>query len=60
MENVHADREPAHPLTAREAASKRIGDLVILRRSPGRVTLVDESPVYEIEGKRPKVWKSVM
>jgi hypothetical protein len=44
---------PAHPLTAREAASKKVGDMVNLDGSPVAITLVDQSRVVFIEGRAP-------
>jgi hypothetical protein len=48
------DFTPSHPLTAREAASKRVGDMVNLDGTPTRITLVDQSRVYHIEGSAPE------
>lgn len=45
---------PTHPLTAGEAASKRVGDTVNLDGTPTRITLVDESRVCFIEGVAPE------
>jgi len=45
---------PSQPMTAREAASKRVGDTVNLDGTPTRVTLVDQSRVYQIEGQAPE------
>lgn len=44
---------PSQPLTAREAATKRVGDQVTLDGTPARITLVDQSRVYHIEGAAP-------
>lgn len=44
---------PAQPLTAHEAATKRVGDQVSLDGTPARITLVDQSRVYHIEGTAP-------
>ncbi|MCX6900585.1 MAG: DUF4178 domain-containing protein [Verrucomicrobia bacterium] len=46
--------EPVHPLTASEAARKRVGDQVNLDGQPMPVTLVDQSRVYFIEGTPPE------
>jgi hypothetical protein len=46
--------DPAHPLTAKEAATKREGDLVELDGVNARVTLVRESHVYNTEGRAPE------
>lgn len=46
--------DPAHAMTAREAASKRVGDTVSLDGIARRVTLVDESRVYHIDGVAPE------
>jgi hypothetical protein len=46
--------EPAQPLSAREAATKRVGDRVNLDGQPMPVTLVDQSRVYFIEGTLPE------
>ena len=48
------DFTPVHPMTAAEAASKRVGDSVNLDGTPVRITLVDESRVYHIEGSAPE------
>lgn len=48
------DFTPSHPISAREAASKRVGDMVNLDGTPTRVTLVDQSRVYHIEGSAPE------
>jgi hypothetical protein len=48
------DFTPSHPITAREAAAKRVGDLVNLDGTPTRITLVDQSRVYHIEGSAPE------
>jgi hypothetical protein len=45
---------PSHPITAAEAASKRVGDTVHLDGTPHQVTLVDQSRVYHIEGTAPE------
>ena len=45
---------PRQPLTAREAASKQVGDKVNLDGTPIEVTLVDESRVRFIEGQAPE------
>jgi hypothetical protein len=46
--------DPVHPMTAREAASKRVGDSVNLDGTPIQITLVDQSRVYHIEGEAPE------
>jgi hypothetical protein len=46
--------QPATPLTAREAARKRVGDTVTLDSTPMRITLVDQSRVYHLEGTAPE------
>jgi len=46
--------DPVTPMTAREAAEKREGDPVNFDGAPLRVTLVDRSRVYFIEGKVPE------
>ena len=47
--------EPQNPLTAGEAARKRVGDTVnFFQGAPLRVTLVDESRVNFIEGQAPE------
>jgi hypothetical protein len=46
--------EPKFPITAQEAALKKVGDTVNLEGTPLPVTLVDESRVYYIEGEGPK------
>jgi hypothetical protein len=48
------DFTPSHPLSAREAATKRVGDTVNLDGTPARITLVDQSRVYHIEGTAPE------
>ena len=45
---------PSRPITAREAATKRVGDTVNLDGTPTRITLVDQSRVYHIEGIAPE------
>jgi hypothetical protein len=46
--------EPQSPLSAREAADKRVGDKVNLGGKLLPITLVDESRVYHIEGQAPE------
>jgi len=41
-------------MSAPEAAAKRVGDTVNLDGTPTRITLVDESRVYHIEGEAPE------
>jgi hypothetical protein len=48
------DFTPSQPLTAAEAASKKVGDKVSLDGTPARVTLVGESRVHHIEGSAPE------
>lgn len=45
---------PEYALTAAEAARKRIGDRINLEGTDARITLVDESRVYYIEGDAPE------
>ena len=44
---------PEFPLTAAEAAGKHVGDRINLEGTDVRITLVDESRVYFIEGEAP-------
>jgi hypothetical protein len=46
--------EPAHSLTAAEAAAKRPGDALNLEGTPVFVRFVSTSRVYAIEGKAPE------
>lgn len=46
--------EPDNPMSAEEAAAKRVGEMVNLDGTERRVTLVDESRVYQIEGEAPE------
>jgi hypothetical protein len=46
--------EPEYPMTAADAATKRVGDPLNLNGTDVRVTLVDESRVYHIEGQAPE------
>ena len=46
--------EPEYPMTAADAATRRVGDQLNLDGHDVRVTLVDESRVYEIEGEAPE------
>lgn len=46
--------EPDCPMTAADAASRRVGDQLNLEGTDLRVTLVDESRVYFIEGEAPE------
>ena len=46
--------EPQYPITAEDAATKREGDPINLDGSDVRVTLVEQSRVYHIEGKAPE------
>ena len=47
--------EPKFPMTAEDAATKQVGDRLNLDGTDVRVTLVDQSRVYHIEGKAPEV-----
>jgi len=46
--------EPEYPMSAADAATRRVGDLLNLDGVDARVTLVDESRVYFIEGEGPE------
>ena len=46
--------EPESPITAQDAATKRVGDPLNLDGTDVRVTLVEQSRVYFIEGKAPE------
>jgi len=46
--------EPDYPMTAADAATRRVGDQLNLDGADARVTLVDESRVYHIEGEAPE------
>ena len=46
--------EPEYPMTAADATTKRIGDRLNLTGTDVRVTLLDTSRVYRIEGKAPE------
>jgi hypothetical protein len=46
--------EPEYPITAEDAASKHVGDLLNLDGADVRVTLVEQSRVYHIVGKAPE------
>ena len=46
--------EPEFPLSAAEAGSKRVGDRINLEGTHVRISLVDESRVYYIEGEAPE------
>jgi hypothetical protein len=46
--------EPRNPMSVGEAATKRVGDPVTFDDRLMRVTLVDESRVYHIEGEAPE------
>src|ERR1051325_1877763 len=46
--------EPKTPMTALEAARKRVGEMVNLDGTPIATTLVDESRVYRTEGAPPE------
>ncbi len=46
--------EPDNPMTAADAATRRVGDRLNLEGRDAQVTLVDESRVYHIEGEAPE------
>jgi hypothetical protein len=46
--------DPVEPMTAAEAAHKKVGDTVALNGKPIKVTLVGQSRVYHIEGQAPE------
>jgi hypothetical protein len=46
--------DPEYPMTAADAATKRVGDHLNLTGTDVRVTLVDTSLVYHIEGQAPE------
>jgi len=46
--------EPEFPMTAEDAGTKRVGDQLNLEGQDVRVTLVDETRVYHIEGEAPE------
>jgi Domain of unknown function (DUF4178) len=46
--------EPEFPLSASEAEAKRVGDRINLEGTDVRISLVDESRVYHIEGTAPE------
>ena len=46
--------EPEYAMTAADAATRRVGDRLNLDGADMRVTLVDESRVYHIEGEAPE------
>jgi hypothetical protein len=46
--------EPQYPITAEDAAAKRQGDPINLDGTDVRVTLVEQSRIYHIEGKAPE------
>ena len=46
--------DPEYPITADDAATKRVGDPLNLDGTDVRVTLVDSSRVYHIEGEAPE------
>lgn len=48
------DFVPLRAVTASDAATKRVGDMVNLDGTPRRVTLADQSRVYHIEGTAPE------
>jgi hypothetical protein len=46
--------EPEYPMTAADAATKRVGDRLNLTGTDVRVTLLDTSRVYRVEGQAPE------
>ena len=46
--------DPEYPMTAADAATKRVGDHLNLTGTDVRVTLLDTSRVYHIEGQAPE------
>jgi hypothetical protein len=46
--------EPQYPITAEDAATKRVGDRLNLDGTDVRVTLIEQSRVYFIEGRAPE------
>ena len=46
--------EPQYPMTAEDAATRQVGDELDFGDGQYRVTLVDESRVYHIEGEAPE------
>jgi len=46
--------EPEYPLTATDAATKRVGDSINLTGEDVRITLTSSSRVYRIEGEAPE------
>jgi hypothetical protein len=46
--------DPLSPMTAAEAASKKVGDTAALNGKPIKITLVSQSRVYHIEGRAPE------
>lgn len=46
--------EPEYPMTAAEAVLKQVGDVINLTGEDVRVTLVDSSRVYRVEGVAPR------
>lgn len=46
--------EPDYPMTAADAATKRVGDVINLTGEDVKITLVDSSRVYRIEGIPPE------
>ena len=46
--------EPEFPMTAADAATRKLGDRLNLEGTDVRVTLVDESRIYHIEGEAPE------
>jgi hypothetical protein len=46
--------DPPRPITAREAASKQIGDIINVDDRPVEITVISQSRVYYIEGEAPE------
>jgi hypothetical protein len=46
--------EPEYPMTAEDASTRKVGDELNLEGTQARITLVDESRVYHIEGEAPE------
>ncbi|MEY4918439.1 MAG: hypothetical protein RL616_2352 [Verrucomicrobiota bacterium] len=49
--------EPDYPMTAADAVLKQVGDVINLTGEDVRVTLVDSSRVYRVEGLAPRATK---
>jgi len=48
--------DPPHPMSAADAATKRIGDPLNLDGTQVFVRFVSKSRVYQVDGKRPRPW----